>query len=361
AANADGSTCTGPAHVYATPGQYVISVRVTSTQGTVGIGVSSILVGLAVGGVSFTGPLIEGSTLTAFAPFSPFGKQTYTCKVDYGDGSGFLTGTISGTTCKGPSHKYGRSGEFTVTVKVTASKGSSDSSSVSVTIENVAPTIKSYTLPATAKIGTSVTLSAAFTDPGTDESYSVTIDWGDGVRQPVKLCPSARSFTVSHVYQKAGNYAVEVDVSDDGGATVTSARATIGVYDPARSAIGSGSFVSPAGACTLSSKCAGTSTATFSLSAAYAKGAAKPTGSFSLTITGFAFSAASFESYVVQDGVGLLSGEGKVNGVSGYRFTAFLVDGSSDKILVSIADAKGEIVYYNLVYTALSKGSITLK
>ncbi|MGD0248716.1 MAG: hypothetical protein ABSB75_06645, partial [Candidatus Limnocylindrales bacterium] len=124
---------------------------------------------------------------------------------------------------------------------------------------------------------------------------------------------------------------------------------------------GSGTFASPAGACTFSSKCAGASTATFSVSASYARGATKPTATFTFSAAGISFTATSFNWYMVTEGVGILDGSGKLNGVSGYRFEVFSVDGTPDKILVNIVDSNGNSVYYNNDYTSLKTGSIVMR
>jgi hypothetical protein len=143
-------------------------------------------------------------------------------------------------------------------------------------------------------------------------------------------------------------------------AHVVTAVPVIAIYDPARTLSGSGTFASPAGACTFSSKCAGASTATFSVSASYARGATKPTATFTFSAAGISFTATSFDWYMVTDGVGMLQGSGKLNGVSGYRFEVFTVDGTPDKIAVSIVDSAGNSVYYD-TYTPLKTGSIVMR
>jgi len=43
-------------------------------------------------------------------------RTPYTCAVDYGDGSGALSGTVAGSTCTGPARAYAAYGSYTVTV-----------------------------------------------------------------------------------------------------------------------------------------------------------------------------------------------------------------------------------------------------
>jgi hypothetical protein len=362
AATANGTTCTGPSHMYTTTGTFTIKVTILAGNGFTASASTTIRIyTLQVGTVSVSGPLTEGSSVTASAGFTPVGSQTYKCSVDYGDGGGAQTGTISGTTCKGPSHKYGRPGTFTISISVTGSKGNTGSSSTAATISNVMPVFGCVTLPSTAKIGSSVTVSASFTDPGTAETYQVVVDWNDGTRVPITLAAGVHSFSASHTYKTAGDYPVVLELSDDQMAHVVTSVPVIAIYDPARTLTGSGTFASPAGACVLSSKCGVASTASFVISASYPKGATKPTATFTFSVTGLSFTATSFDWYMVTNGTGVLYGSGKVNGASGYHFTVFTVDGSPDKILVNIVGPDGFSVYYNNDYTPLKTGSIVMK
>lgn len=82
-------------------------------------------------------PSIEGQNATASASFSdPDGSSDapFTCTVNYGDGSGDLTGTVNGSTCTGPAHAYTTFGTYTVTVTVTDKFGGSGSNTASHTV-----------------------------------------------------------------------------------------------------------------------------------------------------------------------------------------------------------------------------------
>jgi len=104
--------------------------------------------------------------------------------------------------------------------------------------------------------------------------------------------------------RQVGTYSVNLALSDG---TTVYYNSGIAVYDPARTLTGSGTFSSPAGSCTLSAKCAGASTGTFSLSASYAKGATKPTVAFSFSATGVTFTATSADWSVAGGGTAALS------------------------------------------------------
>jgi hypothetical protein len=357
---ANGTTCTGPSHKYAVLGTFTIVVEIKATNGATASSSASIkVISLQVGVVSVTGRLLEGSSVVASAGFTPVGSQTYKCKVDYGDGSGALTGTISGTTCKGPSHKYGRPGSFSIAVTVTGSKGNTGASTLTVDVANVMPTITSFTMsPTVGKTGSTVKVSLAFSDPGTTETYRAVLDWGDGNMTIVDMGPSARTLTSSHVYATAGLYPVYVNLTD-WTVWVTGSSGVLPIYDPNRVLSGSGSFASVAGACQLSPKCGIASTGIFSVSARYARGASTPTVSFSYSAAAFAVNATSADWFVAANGIGTINGNATVNGASGYRFEAVATDGDPDFIFLQVWNKAGVLVYEN--GAPLKPGAVTIK
>jgi len=73
----------------------------------------------------------------------------------------------------------------------------------------------------TATVGTPVTLTATFSDPGVnDAAWSYAIDWGDGSLQTMGSTTSQASpITATHTYTAAGTSTVRVTVTDKDGAT----------------------------------------------------------------------------------------------------------------------------------------------
>ena len=180
----------------------------------------------------------------------------------------------------------------------------------------------------------------------------------DGTRTDIAVPAGTRKVSASHKYAKAGMWAVYVTIGDEGASA--SNGSSINVYDPARILTGSGSFNSPAGSCSLSSCCAAASTAPFSLSAKYAKGATKPTVSFTMTARGLNVTATGGNFLIAQDGIAYVSGTAKVNGVGGYTLWIATRDGRPDWIAVQILDRAGNDVY-NSGTQNLRSGSIVLK
>lgn len=95
---------------------------------------------------------------------------------------------------------------------------------------NVAPTVN---LASTLDLVFTKTLdtTGSFTDPDLNETYSATVDYGDGAgTQPLAL--DGHSFTLHHTYAAVGTYTVTVTVSDgrSGGSTTATMVVTVRGY-----------------------------------------------------------------------------------------------------------------------------------
>ena len=125
---------------------------------------------------------------------------------------------------------------FTVTITVTDKDGDSGSGNLSVTVANVAPVVEAGGNQSVLE-GASVELSATFTDAGTRDTHTATIDWGD-VTPPVieagTVLETGGSGTVSgsHTYALEGDepqtFTVTVTVDDgDGGVNTDTLQVTV--------------------------------------------------------------------------------------------------------------------------------------
>jgi PKD repeat protein len=356
-----GTTCKGPGHTYKKLGTFTIVVTVKGSVS--GTGSASRTIGItppiiSVGAVSVTGSTVEGSSVTAKASFTPTGlTETYRCTVDYGDGLGTPAGIVSGSTCIGPKHNLGRSGSLEAIVAIYGSAGTYGSSSRTISVANVLPIFGKVTIPSTVKLGTPLSVTGTFTDPGASETIQVSFLWGDGTSSSVLLAPGVRVFSGSHTYTKAGDLWVNVVLAE---VDLVYHDSEVAVYDPGRTLSGSGSYVSRVGFCLLTAKCNVASTATLTVSAKYAAGATKPTVCLSLSAKEFTFKVTTADWFIAGDGTAVMQGAGTVNGKSGYRYVTTLVDGQPDSMFLDIVDSYGNTVYETGL-EPLATGSITIK
>ena len=172
----------------------------------------------------------EGTTFTRSGSFTdPDIGDSWTATVDYGDGSGVQALTPDGQTFT-LSHAYADDGLHEVTVTVTDSEGESGSDTFTVTVLNVAPTVAIETVPQTLYKHEEMNLLAAFDDPGTADTWTALIDWGDGNTATGVMDPVNGTVTGSHAYTVSGSFVVTVSVSvmnDNGGIGVATLQVTV--------------------------------------------------------------------------------------------------------------------------------------
>jgi len=123
----------------------------------------------------------------------------------------------------------GDDGTYPVALKVTDDDGATGTGGTTLTVNNVAPTV---TAPADTSGDKGSPISpgnASFTDPGTADTHTATVDWGDGNSDTLGAVIS--SFSVgSHTYAADGIYTATVTVTDDdGGIGSATFRITVNV------------------------------------------------------------------------------------------------------------------------------------
>jgi hypothetical protein len=271
-----------------------------------------------------------------------------------------LNGTVSGagtarwTAEKGAPCVFAddRSARTTITCadngtyEVTLTGGRS-SDSAAVTVTNAAPEITSVTSGKTSETGKVTRVRVKFTDAGTRDEHTCEIDWKDGGK-PTAGKVTAGSCKAEHTYRTAGIFAPVITVTDDDGATASTTVDELVVYDrKAGSAIGDGSFTSPAGAFPAGPKLTGK--ADFSFTAKYGKSDTKPSGKVSLDFADakLKFRSTSIEWLVVTGSEAVHQGYGTVNGKGGYLFRVTATDGPDTFKIKIWKKSTGTVVYEN--------------
>lgn len=183
-----------------------------------------------VNDVATSGQLVEGSSVRFQAKATDNCPSGLKYEWSFSDG-----GTASGRSV---SHTFGDSGVFTGTVTVSDAAGNSTPFNFGVTIENAVPTVLIDPAQETAiDEGETLSVAATFTDPGDDDPYTATIDYGDG-SGPVPATVTGtddHSGAVSGSFQYGdnGTYHVTVAVEDkDGGVGTADFDVTVGNVAP---------------------------------------------------------------------------------------------------------------------------------
>ncbi len=211
----DGSQAEGQSvnRTYANNGTYAGSVTVTDTFGGSNTQTFKVVVENAAPVVDAgeDRTVDEGSSVAFTGSFTDAGiNDTHTVTWDFGDGSNQLSINNEQLSIE---HTYTDDGEYIATYTVTDNDGAVSSDELTVTVNNVAPTITNLTGDSSVKEGDRANFSASATDPGSDE-LSYTWDFGDG--------ETATGTDVTHAFAQNGNYTVTATVTDDDGAFTNS-------------------------------------------------------------------------------------------------------------------------------------------
>lgn len=216
------------AHTYAGDGAHTVEVCVTDDEGATGCDTFAVEVRSTNGELSTLGEddttVPEGDLVqrqVAFEDTNP--SDTHTGTIDWGDLTvAALVVADGGSVGVGTAtHRYGDDGSYAVDAEICDDRGTCSVASSTVTVTNVAPTATSSGGGTVAR-GAVVAFTGGWTDPGTGDTHTGTVDWGDGVAVPLTLVadpdrPGAGSFTAERTFTTPGPATVRFCVTDDDG------------------------------------------------------------------------------------------------------------------------------------------------
>jgi hypothetical protein len=329
----------------------------------------------------------NGSVTVSGAFTDPDVGDTHSVVIRWGDGSADTTLMLAaGVFSYSATHQYlddsptGTASDVNgITVTVTDQAGVSGSGSAAVTVNNLAPIITGLGGPVDPiALGGMVTLSATFTDVGSQDTHSCTFHWNDGTPDTVVAAPGAGSGSCSamHNYATSNVYPVDILVTDDDTGSATSSYQYAVVYDARNGFVTGGGWInSPPGAYAANGTLAGK--ANFGFVSKYQKGADVPTGNteFQFQTANFNFKSTEYEWLVIAGAKAQYKGSGTINGQGDYGFLLTAIDGSVnggggvDKLRLKVWDkSTGNVIYDNQTgasetadpTTALGGGSVVI-
>jgi PKD repeat protein len=253
---------------------------------------------------------------------------------------------------------FGDQGTYLVGLRVTDDLGAQATASTQVVVSNVAPAVGAISAPsAPVAVGTAVSVSASFSDPGLIDTHTAVWDWNDGTTSAGTVLETSRAKSVSgtHTYTTAGVYTVRLTVTDKDGAVGTAVLQNVVIYDPNGGFVaGGGWFTSPAGSSSDNPSLTGR--ANFGFVSEYRNGASVPAGQteFAFQLADLSFHSTSYQWLVFAEARAQLKGVGQVNGAGSYGLLITAVDGQLgggggvDRVRVKIWDAaSGRVIYDN--------------
>jgi PKD repeat protein len=214
---------TGATPTFSRPDNGTFTVRLKVSDGSLeSIASATVTVVNVAPVVNLLSPasINEGSTYVASGSFvDPGTSDTWTATVDYGDDSGVHSLPLVGKTFS-LSHLYPQNGFYPVTVIVTDKDSGTGSTTTMITVTNVTPIVNA---------GPDVTLidihafssTGSFTDPGAEDTWTATVNYGDGTGVQALALNQNKTFALSHLYATNGSFTVTVAVTDSDGATGT--------------------------------------------------------------------------------------------------------------------------------------------
>ena len=358
------------------PSSQAVVLRVCDTHDACTSATTEVLIQNVSPSATFhgDGPVSEGASfsLTLTDPTDPSDADIaagFTYAFNCGDNNGYSDfGTANRATCPTTDN-----GTRLVAGKIRDKDGDVNEYTAEVLVENVPPAVGPITVsPADlVEVGTTIYAAAGFSDPGTADTHTCTLYWGDAPEGVDGVVANGQC-SGSHTYPSAGVYTIDMEVVDDDGGIGSATYQFAVVYDPSGGFVtGGGWITSPSGAFLADPTLTGK--ANFGFVSKYKKGANVPTGQteFQFKLADLNFHSGVQEWLVVNQagtnahykGSGTINMQNHASGVP-YKFMIWAGDGTPDIFRIRIwwedAQAEEHLVYDNGTNQALGGGSIVI-
>ena len=212
------ATTQSTSHTWVDNGTYTLTLTASDEDGGSTAVTTSVIianVNPVIDSMTSNAPQDEGSPVTFASTISDVGSaDTHTYAWVFGDGNT--------STSANPSHTYGDDGTYAAVLTVTDNDGGNATSTLSIVIDNVAPTVAALSGPNAGDEGSVLSFVVAGSDPGTVDQANLTYswDWGDTTSAGSGASPS-------HAWADEGTYTITVTVTDPQGATGSSTYSVV--------------------------------------------------------------------------------------------------------------------------------------
>jgi hypothetical protein len=175
-------------------------------------------------------------------------EDTHTAVINWGDGNVETVTVAAGVAEFSATHQYlddnpssTAADNYAINVTLTDDDTGSISAGTKVTVKNVAPANLVLNGPFIINENDKITVNGSFSDPGSQDTHTVTLSWGDGTADTVlNLGAGILTFSATHQYLDdnptggpSDNFTVSVAVADDDlGSVATTTGVTVNNVAP---------------------------------------------------------------------------------------------------------------------------------